>query len=66
MEKYTTNNYTQGEIEHSKTENEDSTLHESLLYTYEQEDETPSYILGYNWAKAASNINNWSGFKTSV
>ncbi|MEZ9197929.1 MULTISPECIES: hypothetical protein [unclassified Shewanella] len=48
MEKYIINNYKQGEIEHSKTTEEDSTLHESQLYTYEQEDETPSYILGYN------------------
>lgn len=48
MEKYDINKYRQGEIEHSKPTDEQSTLHESQLYTYEQEDETPSYILGYN------------------
>ncbi|QQX80242.1 hypothetical protein JK628_22710 [Shewanella sp. KX20019] len=48
MEKYIINNYKQGEFEHSKATEDDSVLCESQLYTYEQEDETPSYILGYN------------------
>lgn len=48
MEKYGINKYKQGEFEHSKATEDDSTQCESQLYTYEQEDETPSYILGYN------------------
>jgi len=48
MEKYVINKYKQGEFEQSKTATEESTLLESLSYTEEPEDETPSYILGYN------------------
>lgn len=48
MEKYIINKYKQGECEQSKAANEASTLLESQSYMEELEDETPSYILGYN------------------
>ena len=50
MEKHLFNQYSQNEFILSKASEEDSVLVEKQASTDEQEDETPSYILGYNWA----------------
>ncbi len=53
MDKHSFNKYSQNEFLHSKANEQDSLLVETMLVeesnpSDEREDETPSYILGYN------------------
>ncbi|MDB2387405.1 hypothetical protein N9W21_08735 [Shewanella sp.] len=48
MEKSITNKPKPEPQAHTKSTDKTPALCESQLYTYDQEDDTPSYVLGYN------------------